>query len=58
MMKRLRSMSDIPAADKNGPTDVINHDFKLNHDVEERVIVEDTLVVTINGIAQGMKNSG
>ena len=59
MMKRLRSF---PALGKRDPdtttTNGLNVDIKLMQEAEERGLVEDTLVVSINGIAQGMKNSG
>ena len=46
MMKRLRS---ITAGDSNEAS---------AEDVEKKHILEDALVVSINGVAQGMKNSG
>lgn len=60
MMKRLRSLSALGKSE-TAQVDVaggINPDIKLQQEAEERGNVEDTLIVSINGIAQGMKNSG
>lgn len=63
MMKRLRLFTASEAkpnsaSEAAGAPAMINVDIKLKQDAEERGYVEDTLVVSINGIAQGMKNSG
>ena len=63
MLKRLRAFSAYEANTIKAPEDagvpaIINADIKLRQEAEERGLVEDTLIVSINGIAQGMKNSG
>ena len=67
MMKRLRSVSlqesaatasERMSTSSEEDPNVINADIKLRQEAEERGCVEDTLIVSINGIAQGMKNSG
>lgn len=60
MMKRLRITNKAGEAsqvqtDKNDDVDNI---LLPNDALDEKVMVEDTLIVSINGIAQGMKNSG
>lgn len=62
MMKRLRT-SPAPAAPAAGSqvkTDapVDSDQIMLPSELDDRASVEDTLIVSINGIAQGMKNSG
>ena len=48
-MKRVRL---IKAAEEEGTKKV------TASDIETKVSLEDTLIVAVNGIAQGMKNSG
>lgn len=62
MMKRLRTSPALaaPAAGSQVKTDapVDSDQIMLPSELDDRASVEDTLIVSINGIAQGMKNSG
>jgi len=58
-MKRLRKLNDSETA--TGTISINNSGNNIHipsSSSEEKQLLEDSLVVSINGIAQGMKNSG
>jgi phosphoenolpyruvate carboxylase len=59
-MKRLRNINKkISASSSNNDNDILVHvNIDNNEILKSKEILEDALIVTINGISQGMKNSG